>query len=83
MEKLFLCLVVVSQVLIVTNSSDLCLKSYKRKLCYKVSIPKYNSCLFKQFTVFEENNKFCVTNTKCVSKSVDCLGVTFKTLLFK
>ena len=74
MKKIVLFLILF-QILVVQSSSDICLKSYKKKLCLRLSIKKFNSCLFEQFTVFEQNDKFCVSNTKCVSKIVDCLGI--------
>ena len=61
-------------ILIVAASNDICLKAYKRQLCFKKSIQNYDLCLFQQFNVYEQNNKFCVTNTKCVSKYPPCFG---------
>ena len=59
----------------VQSSSDICLKAYKKKLCLRLSLQKFDLCLFEPFnTVFELNNKFCVTNTKCVPKILHCLG---------
>lgn len=65
------------QIVIVQSTQNVCLKAYKRQLCLKLSVRKYDSCLFQQFDVFELNNKFCVTNTKCVSKIAICSGLSF------
>ena len=62
------------QIVHVQSSNDICLKALKRKLCFKMSVEKYNTCLFEQFPVFEQNNKFCATNSKCVVKTASCLG---------
>ena len=83
MFKMNLLLFMLLVIPIVVSTNDSCLKVYKQKLCFKVSIEKYNSCLFTQFVVFEQNNKFCASNTKCVSKISTCLGITFKIKLQK
>ena len=75
MIKIFLLLFVVPIFISVKASNDICLKAYKKKLCLKVSVQKYEMCLFQQFNVFESNNKFCVTNLKCVSKILTCPGL--------
>ena len=58
----------------VETSTNICMKSYKKKLCLKLSVQSYESCLFQRFGVFEVNGKFCVSNTKCVPKTVTCHG---------
>ena len=67
------------QIVHVQSSNDVCLKAFKRKLCFKLSVQKYNYCLSEQIRVFEENDKFCVTNTICVPKTSNCLGIYFNT----
>ena len=80
-KLLFLLLLV--PVLVVKSSNVNCLKAYKRKLCFKVSLQSYQTCLFRQFIVFEYNNQFCVSNTKCVSKISSCFGWVLLHSLFK
>ena len=71
------------QIFIVKSSNNSCLKSYKKKLCIRQSIRNYDLCLLKQFNVFEENNKFCLSNTKCVPKTHSCSGFHCITLEIK
>ena len=73
MWKIIACFVVFH--IIMVTSTDICLKAYKKKLCIKLSIPNYDKCLFEKFDVFEQNNKFCVSNTKCVPKTSSCSGL--------
>ena len=73
MLKIFVLLFAL-QVFVVKSSNNSCLKSYKKKLCIRQSIRNYDLCLFKRFDVFEEDNKFCVSNTKCVPKTHSCSG---------
>ena len=73
MLKIIVCLLVF-QILVVKSSNNVCLKSYKKKLCLRRSIQNFDLCLYERFNVFEENNKFCFSNTKCVPKTLSCSG---------
>ena len=66
--------VLVVHTMLVESSNVVCLKSYKKKLCLALSVRQYNLGLFQPFVVFEENSQFCVSNTKCVSKTPLCFG---------
>ena len=73
----------VFQILVVKSSNNGCLKSYKKKLCLRRSIQNFDLCLYERFNVFEENNKFCFSNTKCVPKTLSCSGFCCLTLELK
>ena len=81
MKKVGFFLAVFQIFLVKQSIGDVCLKSYKRKLCFKMSIQRYNSCLFEQFTVFEQIKQIlCVEHQMCC-KDVGMSWSAFKLII--
>ena len=83
LKILFFFILVIEIVVVQSSNNTICMKTYKKKLCLKLSVKNYDVCLFQKFGVFEVNNNFCVTNTKCVPKKSNCLGLLFNNTLWK